>query len=142
MTFQFEIPGEPRGKGRPRFARTGKYVRTYTDDKTVAYENLVRVSYCNAGGPMFPKDAALCLSVIVYMKIPESTSKKRKALMLSDEIRPTKKPDADNILNAILDGLNTVAYHDDAQIVDLYVRRYYSDRPRCVVGIWNWNGED
>ena len=91
---------------------------------------------------MFPIDAALCLSVSVYMKIPESTSKKRKTLMLADEIRPTKKPDADNILKAILDGLNTVAYHDDAQIVDLIVRKFYSDKPRCVVSIWNWDRED
>ena len=142
MTFQFEIPGEPRGKGRPRFARAGNYVKTYTDDETAAYENLVRVYYKKDGGQMFPREVALCLSVSVYMRIPESASKKRKALMLADEIRPAKKPDADNILKAILDGLNTVAYHDDAQIVDIIVRKFYSDKPRCVVSIWNWNGEN
>ena len=36
------MPGEPRGKGRPRFRRAGAFVQTYTDDKTANYENLVK----------------------------------------------------------------------------------------------------
>lgn len=36
------IKGEPVGKGRPKFARQGNYVKTYTPEKTVEYENLIK----------------------------------------------------------------------------------------------------
>lgn len=135
MEFQFTVPGEPRGKGRPRFVRAGGYVRTYTPDATAAYENLVRICYQKDGGPMFEKDKPLRLDVWIYMKIPESASKSRKLHMLVGRIRPTKKPDADNVLKAILDGLNTVAFHDDSQIVEIEVHKFYNENPRCAITI-------
>ena len=131
----FMIPGEPKGKGRPRFARVGNYVKTYTPEATAVYENLIKICYQKEHGPRFAREKQLKLSVWIYMKIPESASEKKKRQMMAGEIRPTKRPDADNVLKAILDGLNDVAYHDDAQIVDVDVHRYYSITPHCVVVI-------
>lgn len=48
-------------------------------------------------------------------------------------IRPTKKPDWDNIGKIVTDALNGVAYHDDAQIVDAQVRKFYSKDPRVEI---------
>ena len=48
---------------------------------------------------------------------------------------PTKKPDTDNIAKIILDSLNGIAYHDDAQIVRLTVQKSYSREPRVLVEI-------
>lgn len=45
--------------------------------------------------------------------------------MLAGKIRPTKRPDADNVLKAIADGLNGLAYHDDAQLVEMKGAKYY-----------------
>lgn len=50
-------------------------------------------------------------------------------------IRPTKKPDTDNVLKVIADSLNQIAYKDDAQVVDASVRKFYSRNPRTVVCI-------
>lgn len=36
--YSFIIPGEPRGKGRPRFVTYGKIVRAYTPRETEQYE--------------------------------------------------------------------------------------------------------
>ena len=58
--------------------------------------------------------------------MPTSTSKKRKADMLENIIKHTVKPDCDNLVKAILDALNGVAWYDDAQIVDLQVKKEYS----------------
>jgi Holliday junction resolvase RusA-like endonuclease len=73
--------------------------------------------------------------IVALFEIPKSTSKKRAELMRAGEIRPTKggrgNPDLDNIAKAICDALNGIAYHDDAQVVDLKVVKYYSDTP-CV----------
>lgn len=38
--------------------------------------------------------------------------------MLAGEIRPTKKPDMDNVVKIIADSLNNLAYYDDTQIVE------------------------
>ena len=65
----------------------------------------------------------------------KSTSKKKRQQMLAGLIRPTKKPDLDNVIKSILDALNKVAYHDDTQIVSLSVEKFYSDSPRVEVAI-------
>ena len=41
--IKFSVPGQPFGKQRPKFSRAGQYVKTYTPDKTVSYENSVTV---------------------------------------------------------------------------------------------------
>ena len=53
--------------------------------------------------------------------------------MLDGLIRPTKKPDWDNIGKVVCDALNGIAYRDDAQIVDSMVRKFYGEVPRVVV---------
>ena len=73
------------------------------------------------------------MRIIAYMRIPNSTSKKKKNLMRRGMIRPTKKPDIDNIFKVVADALNGVAYPDDKSIVDCQVRKFYSDRPRLMV---------
>jgi Holliday junction resolvase RusA-like endonuclease len=77
----------------------------------------------------------LDLRVAAYYSIPVSASRKKKAAMESGEIRPTKKPDADNILKVVADALNKIAYHDDAQVVDARVQKSYSRDPRLEVSI-------
>ncbi len=136
MKAEFVILGEPQGKGRPRFSRVGDYVKTYTPDKTAAYENLVKVEYeRQCRGKRFPDEQMLDMRIFAYYGIPKSTSKKKKQLMLDGEIRPTKKPDMDNVVKVIADSLNNIAYKDDTQIVDSMVRKFYSDTPRVRVVI-------
>ena len=55
--------------------------------------------------------------------------------MLDRKIRPLKKVDCDNLVKVVLDSLNEIAYHDDVQVVDCQVRKFYSDNPRVVVTI-------
>lgn len=142
MEVSFTVYGEPQGKGRPRFMAykdqiTGKtYGKAHTPDKTVAYENLVRVEYERQCGELrFPDDAMLDMRIKAYYSIPKSKSKKIKALMLEGLIRPTKKPDMDNVVKVIADSLNRIAYRDDTQIVDCQCRKFYSDIPRVEVKI-------
>lgn len=53
--------------------------------------------------------------------------------MLNGELMPAKKPDIDNIAKAVLDALNSVAYRDDTQIVELQIRKQYSEKPRLEI---------
>ena len=84
---------------------------------------------------MFPADTYVDLQIIAYLKIPKSTTKAKRAKMLSGEIRPTVKPDWDNLGKLISDALNGVAYDDDKCVVDARVRKFYSDRPCTQVTI-------
>lgn len=133
MRTQVCIYGEPQGKGRPRFSTVCGHVKTRTPDQTVLYENLVKTEYRNQSGVRFPDDAMLDVRVFAYYTIPKSVSKKKRQAMLDHKVRPTKKPDFDNIGKVICDSLNGLAYRDDAQIVDAQVRKFYSDQPRVVV---------
>lgn len=136
MKVKFTIIGEPEGKGRPRFRNVGAYTKTYTPEKTVSYENLIKVEYQRqCGKAFFDKDVPLDMRVTAYYTIPKSVSEKKRALMLKHKIRPIKKPDSSNIVKAVEDALNKVAYHDDTQIVDSQCRRFYSEQPRVVVTI-------
>lgn len=125
------IPGVPVGKGRPKFSTHGGFPKAYTPAKTANYENLVKLAFQHSNEKPFEKDAQLRAEIKAFFPIPKSTSKKKRAEMLDGQIRPTKKPDADNIAKSILDALNGVAYYDDAQICELFVFKYYGDNP-CV----------
>lgn len=131
---KFTIYGEPKGKGRPRFCRNTGHAMTPKD--TVNYETLVRLEYGEEYGDFrFPDDMMLDMRIMAYYSIPKSASKKKKAAMLLGTIRPTKKPDMDNVVKIIADSLNQVTYRDDTQIVDCQCRKFYSDIPRVVVTI-------
>lgn len=131
---RFSIPGTPFGKQRPKFARVGSYVKTYTPTETVNYENMVKLYYQQAAkGFMFPDEAMLDVRIIAYYEIPKSVSNKKKEKMLSREIRPAKKPDFDNIGKIVCDSLNKIAYRDDSAIVDAQVRKFYAEVPRVEV---------
>lgn len=139
MRVEFTVPGEPKGKGRPRFVKVGNYTKTYTPVDTVSYENLVKLEYqSQCGHTKFEKGTMLGLIVTAYYAIPKSESKKKQKQMLDGDIRPTKKPDMDNIIKIIADSLNHIAYHDDSQIVSAEVNKYYSDNPRVEVVIFKY----
>lgn len=131
--FEFEIPGEVVGKGRPRMnTRTG---RAYTPTKTKNYEYFVRQWFVLKYPRFEITDEAVRVTIIAYLEIPKSTSKKRREQMIKNEIRPTKKPDIDNITKIILDALNKFVYKDDTQVVELIVRKYYADTPKVYVKV-------
>ena len=88
-----------------------------------------------AKGKRFADGDMLDVRIVVYYGIPKSTSKKKRKMMLEHKIRPTKKPDWDNVGKIICDSLNMVAYHDDSSIVDAQVRKFYSENPRVDVTI-------
>lgn len=127
--MQLIIPGEPCAKQRPKFGNG----RTYTPQKTVNYETLVKQLYILQQKERL--EGALRMTVHAFLSIPKSTSKKNREKMLQGVIRPTKKPDWDNVGKIISDALNEMAYKDDCQIVDARVIKRYSDNPRVEVDI-------
>ena len=146
-TVRFTVYGEPKAKGRPRVSarKSGDgertFARAYTPKQTVIYENQVKLEYENqCGSYKFPDDAMLDVRIFAYYGIPKSTSRKKRELKLAGKIRPTKKPDFDNIAKIICDSLNGIAYQDDKLIVDGMFRKFYSEQPRVEVKILQIGG--
>ncbi len=133
--IKFEVSGEPRGKGRPRFTARGGFGRAYTDKATRDYEELIRSQFLREHEEFPPLDCPLMLILSAHMPIPKSTSRKNREGMLCDKIYPTKKPDIDNIIKIVMDALNGMAYIDDKQIVAVQADKSYSDNPRLIIGV-------
>ena len=133
MKAEFTVMGEPVGKARPRVTRMG---HAYTPEKTVLYENLIKMEFeRQCGEQRVHKPDSVELSVVAYFQIPSSASRKKRGEMENGYIRPTKKPDADNLLKCVGDALNGLAYDDDSQVVQCHVEKWYSDTPRIEVTV-------
>ncbi len=136
MPVKFEVLGTPVGKSRPKFSTVNGHAVAYTPAKTANYETLVKLSYQQQIGCfMFEKNVPLLADITALFPIPKSASKKLQAKMLSGAVRPTKKPDCDNIIKAVLDALNGVAYYDDSQVVKICIRKRYDTNPRTIIEI-------
>ncbi len=132
--LDFTVPGEPHGKGRPRFVRaTG---RTYTDRKTASYENLVRVAFDSAFPDWVPSEGSIELHLYFYFAPPKSWSKKKKEEALSKRLKKTSKPDLDNIEKAVCDALNGVAWADDSQIFSKWSVKEWAERSEARIVIY------
>ena len=134
MEVRFEVAGEPKGKARPRFARIGNGVRTYTSAETSNYEAFIKMAYLNAAGKT-KLNGAICAEITGIFPIPKSESKRRRQKMLSGEIPHTKKIDCDNLAKTILDALNGIAYDDDKQVCRLLVIKKYGEIPCVMVSL-------
>lgn len=127
--------GEPMGKGRPRYSGKHGFVQTYTPGKTVAYENRVKAAWVEKYGSFsFAAKVPLCAVVIAYVEPAHSLSAKKRKALLGKPV--TKKPDSDNIAKIILDGLQGVAYPDDAAVYCQASTKLYDEVPRVEVAIW------
>lgn len=137
MPVKFEVLGVPVGKGRPRFSTQGGFVRAITPEKTVNYETLVRLSYQQQiGAFMFDKDIPLRAIIRAFFPIPKSTSKKKREQMRDLRILHTKRPDVDNVIKAVLDALNGVAYYDDSQVAEVVISKAYAEQPKVMIELY------
>ena len=131
MTFTIE--GQPQGKGRPRFTKNG---HAFTPQATKDYENLIAESFKAAGGELF--DGYVCVNISAFYKIPKATTKENRGLIERGYIKPAVKPDIDNVIKAVLDGLNGVAYHDDNQVIKVTAEKHYADEPFVAVEVFSY----
>ena len=93
MIFDFEIPGEPVSKGRPRFYGYRAVTPQHTRDAEGLVRNQFRMFYPDAE----PIEGDVLMIVMFY--------KGRHG-----------KPDLDNLEKLVKDALNGLAYVDDQQV--------------------------
>lgn len=136
--YHLTIFGVPKGKPRPRF------VGWHTYSPSTAYELELGTEFRrqNPGAEPMPKGVPVKVDVIAFFPIPQRATKAQRDGMRSGQILPTRKPDADNILKLVLDALNGMAWHDDAQVVDVSCKKLYGAEGMTCISIApvEWRG--
>ena len=135
MKIEFTIPGKAIAKQSFRYTRDG---RKYTDKEVNGYANWVRLCFERAYPEHLPSmffEKPLKVHIQAYFEIPKSYSKKKREMCLAGLIRPTVKPDTDNISKNIKDALNGIAYPDDKQVVTETIEKFYGESAYTIVSI-------
>lgn len=92
-------PISPVPKGRPRFARKGKFVQAYTPKETLEYETAVREWVRKDYGMLRePMDGPIFARYEFVMPRPKSKSRKQQLV--------DTKPDVDNLVKSFQDALD------------------------------------
>lgn len=129
MIYVLEIKERAVGKGRPRF--NTKTYTTYTPEKTKAFEEKLKMYFIKKYRKPGASENPFKIKILIEFKPPKSTSK--KMLQKLCDTPYTKKPDLDNIIKAILDSLNGLAYKDDNQIVSINAEKKYGLADRIII---------
>ena len=136
MKFTIQISPKAQKRARSRAVKSGDrtFTMTYTDkDQRTEQNRLMALMYEHR--PPEPLQGAIALGVRAYLPIPKSKPKKWQAAAMAGEIRPTTKPDIDNLAKNIEDVMNGVFFVDDRQIVTLSVEKWYGEPARWEISL-------
>lgn len=128
----FNVFGLPKGKARPRVTKTG---HAYTPAATVAWENTIRLQMTHAMRSVELPDGNLIVRMTFFFQPPKSYAKKRRELLMNEGRPMPHKPDIDNLVKAVLDACNGIAYKDDAAVVEIDARKRYGEEDGVQVTI-------
>lgn len=115
------------GKKRPRASHRNGVFRVHNPPENVKAEQDLKAAMRLAMSPGFRTlDFAVQALLEIRYPIAGSWPKKRQAAAREGRIRPTGKPDVDNVLKLIFDAGNKLLWLDDAQVSSLVIERIYS----------------
>jgi len=120
IKYKIVVDGKPQSKQRPEFSRRGGKFRTYTPAKTMKYEKKVKEAVRKVMKK--PLEGPVSLTLHFYLHRPQR-------LIWNDKPMPPcytdKRPDIDNLIKGVVDGMNGVAFKDDNQIAKLVAHKQY-----------------
>lgn len=123
--IELVIPGEPKGKARPRFSRATGHA--YTPSPTQRAEQRIQMEWIAAGRPVL--EGPLTIYVEAVLSRPKNHRLKDGSLSAAGtrSPHPTKTPDWDNLGKLVADALNGLAYRDDSLIVRAQLTKRWAD---------------
>lgn len=119
------IPGISVAQARPRIIKKGNHLGMANTPEVTNYSAYAKF-YLSQVRPMQLLDCPLVMDICVYVPRPKSARKRKY---------PATKPDADNFVKLICDCCEGLIYTNDSRIVDLCVKKRYSDEPRVELEI-------
>lgn len=145
--IKITVPGQPKAWERAgqRIVDTsdgGRFVSNFTPSKQRREQNMIRDLAHRAMDGRSPFDGPIELKFVAWMTIPASWSRKRQEMALTDQLRPTPKPDLSNLIKLCEDAMSKIVFRDDSLITDGHLWKRYSDRPRLDIRVsfLTWTG--
>ena len=136
--MKFTINLIPKAQMRARHGRTKNgFSVTYKAASQRQQENML-CSLLQPHRPAEPLEGPLGLKVVAYLPIPMSWSGKKISEAERGRIKPTCKPDLDNLVKNLKDCLTAASFwQDDKQVTSLAAEKLYNDGrgPRWEVEI-------
>lgn len=130
MEIIFSAIGKPIGKQRPRMTRRGRKTITYTPQETVNYERLIREAFLlSALKEELPMTGLLVVDVVALFPRTKALSfqyKNGSYKHSTERIPHSVKPDADNVLKCVLDGIGDYIEGGDSRVVSARITKFYS----------------
>ena len=121
-SLYFDVPPAP--KLRPRFSRQGNKVRVHKPAVTKKFEKMIN-TLAKDQWKAEPLTGPIKVELTFYITRPKSVKRKH----------PTVRPDVDNYVKSVLDGMNQVVYGDDCQIISLTAHKVYREESGIGVTI-------
>lgn len=129
LSVSFEIPGKPYPLKRPRRA---SYGGMFDPKENVEAKKLV--AQIARMAIKTPIEGPIRLAATFLFERPASHY--GKTLKASAPIHHTQRPDVDNLIKTLLDGLNGIAWLDDAQVVEVSgLKMWHGNAPMTAVTI-------
>ena len=136
--YHLVVLGNPRGQGRPRATSKGKFASVYEDKKDkMAKQDIAVIVQQQAPEQLL--DCPLRVDLKFYFPRPKGHyGSGRNSGVLKPQFTNalyTSKPDVDNLCKLVLDALTGIFWRDDACVVESYIKKMYSDKPRTEIFI-------
>jgi Holliday junction resolvase RusA-like endonuclease len=135
---QFLIEGKLKPKQSFKMGKNGGYLTKAIKD----YQALVSWKAKEAMQGKEKLTNAVKVKILINRSVPESWSKKKRKQALEGYVMPITRPDSDNSIKGIFDGLNDIVYNDDAQICSHSVDKQYSEKDSVHVAVYNMEFKD
>ena len=138
MDIKFTVVLEPKAqkRARSRIVRQGEHAFNMVyKEKGQRLEEDKFIALLYQHKPACPVSGPVVMGVKVYLPIPASKPKKFKAAAMAGEIRPTTKPDLDNLLKHLKDCCKGIFWQDDKQVVEYLpgTGKYYGEPARWEI---------
>lgn len=125
---EFEVAGKPLTWAR---MRRNRYGASFIPDDRKAQMGTIRDAWFETGREAFERDEALLLEAEFVFGRSRShfgAGRNHERLLPSAPARPGKNcGDLDNLVKIVKDSLNSIAFHDDSQIVFLVALKRFAE---------------
>lgn len=122
----------PKATPRPRSGRNGVFYVKGAKDNKKFFKKFIEDKNMNNIPIITTPTKFYCDS---YFPIPNSMNNVEKICAELGIIRPTSKPDWDNVAKAYCDMIQGILIYDDSLIVEGNSRKFYSLKPRIEIKI-------
>ena len=134
------VAGEAVPLKAPQFrnikTRDGRqFTSAYQPSHVKKYQTHIRMQAEAAMHDRDPMTGPLVLAATFVMPMPKSFSKRRVGQALIGAERPITRPDCSNLLKALEDAMTGIVYRDDAQLVEVHVRKVFGSKPQMQAEI-------